>query len=104
MLQTSKFFNNKHDDQDFWPDSIFWCLINCQLGIMSDLLTRKSNNLCSEGIKNERVFDQNQVVINANILVLLYATDSFLVDVDNSNLSEWTEVEKVEINILLFKQ
>lgn len=67
-------------------------------------MTRKSNNLCSEGIKNERVFDQNQVVINANILVLLYATDSFLVDVDNSNLSEWTEVEKVEINILLFKQ
>ncbi len=88
----------------FGPIQSFDVLLTRQLGIMSDLLTRKSNNLFSEGIKNERVFDQNQVVINANILVLLYATDSFLVDADNSNLSERTEVEKVEINILLFKQ
>ena len=66
-----------------------------------DSLTRRSGDLPSKGGDYERLSHRSQVVIKPHNLLEVHATDNLLVNVEDSDSSELTELEEEEIDLLL---
>lgn len=75
-----------------------------KLGRKPDSLTRRSRDRTSKGGADEWLSHQNQVVIKPHNLLEVHATDNPLVNVEDSDSSELTEVEEEEIDVLLSEQ
>ncbi len=66
-----------------------------------DSLSKKSGDLPSKGGDDERLSHRSQVVIKPHNLLELHATDNLLVNIEDSDSSELTELEEEEIDLLL---